>query len=268
LLHASFHNKTAFFKRYHAGYSRLEGERIPAEDEITSTFLGTLDFMHPDGVFSLWQEIFNVAGRSQSLLPDGLPHNCQLQSASIKLWPRRGEQGIRIEPDAFIEFQWQTGHRRLLLVEFKWESGLSPRQLQRQWTEFLSADEQLYACHVFIAKNISAGIASKNIEDNVWGDNDENRLLMVPWEQIRTAFLRLGRANGEITELSRFAKYMDGFLEKIGIGHFGGFKTLTIPDTLPPMLSTSLFWRPFKGFSSLPNLSSKLQTLPETLFFE
>jgi hypothetical protein len=267
LLHASFHNKTTYFKRYHPRHLRLEGERIHAEDEITSTFLGALDFMHPDGVFSLWQEIFNVAGRSQCLLPADLPHNCPLQSAEIKLWPRRNGQGITIEPDAFIEFQWQTGHRRFLLLESKWEAPLSPRdQLQTQWTKFLNSDEQRDAYHLFIAKNSSAGVASKNQSD-VWGADGENRLLMVTWEQIRTALVLLRRADGESTALSRFAEYADSFLEKIGIGHFVGFQIMTVPDALPPMLSSPLFWRPFNGFSGLPNLSNKLQTLPETLCF-
>lgn len=266
MLHASFHKKSSFLKRYHARHLRPTGERIHAEDEITSTFLGVLDFMRPADVFLLWQEVFKLAGRP-SLLPSGLHQHCHPHSAKVELWPRRKEKGTWIEPDALIEFQWEEGHRRVLLMEFKWEASLSPPdQLQRQWEDFLRPDEQGHAYHLFITKNISDGIAAKNKSD-VWTPDGENRLLVLPWELIRNALVHLRLAEEESTALFRFAKYADRFLENIGIGHFGGFQTLRVPDALPSMLSTPLFWRPFNGFLDLPEMSGKLQLLPATLFF-
>ena len=214
MLHAVYHNKGNLYKRYIRERDGLEGN-VYAEDEITSIFLGTQEFLETAYVWQIWRAIVG-----EEINP---PNQFQPpESATIQLWPRRG-----IEPDAMITFCWPNKVERLLLVEFKWdapESGVG--QLQKQWTEFLTDKERQNALHLFIAKDTSP--ARTHL--------DQWNIYPITWLQVRSRLQTCQR----VGKLETFCKLMDHFFHKIGIHPFCGFSGMQASpeflDTKPPQI--------------------------------
>ena len=59
MLHAIYHNKGALWKRYIGHRDQREGN-VYAEDEVTSAFLGTQDFLDVNDVWQIWRVIFGI----------------------------------------------------------------------------------------------------------------------------------------------------------------------------------------------------------------
>ena len=243
--------KSTLYRRY-LGSRDGEERKVHEEDEITSTIFGPLDFMPTDDVFVFWQRILDSAGQSK-FLPAGTP-----SQIAMDMWPKRPNPGTNesIEPDVMVRMTWPDTFR-ILLIELKWRSPLSEEdQLHKQWRYFLTPNERSQALHLFIAPEISSGAKAPNNKDaggDVWGD----RLLLLPWMQIRAVLRKLTFNNG----LGSWAKLADRFLERVLIGSFGGFRDLATDISLPNVLPTPLFWHPytFTGWTKLGDLP----TLPK-----
>jgi hypothetical protein len=268
MLHALERGHTKFFRRFQGDRSEVsEGEKIREEDEITSTFLGPLDFMQPKEGWRIWREILYQAGRSD-ILPDSPPVCMELT-----LWPSRSVfvgSGIRVEPDATLLFEWKNLEKKLLLIEFKWGAPLSgDDQLHRQWRGYLNDEERKYSYHIFIAPEVSAGAAARDGDmGNVWAVNDDNRLLLLPWELIRSAVKSLADNNETEKPVNRWAGLEDRFLECIGVHCFHGFKHFNSTSDIQPLAGTPIFWMPFSGFSNIPNIEVSSIPSQSTLFFK
>lgn len=197
MLHAVYHNKGALWKRYIGDRDGSEGN-VHAEDEITSTFLGTQVFLETEHVWQIWLAIVG-----KELFPLNVEQ--QPESVSIKLWPRRG-----IEPDAMLTFAWPSGETRHLLMEFKWNSGESgDGQLEKQWDEFLNPDERDNALHLFISKDVGPALTHLG----QWP------IYPITWHELRSKLQMLPREG----KLQTYCDLIDHFLEKIGIHPFSGF---------------------------------------------
>lgn len=233
MLHAFCHGKSRLFKRY-LGH-REEGEtRVCEEDEITALIMGPLDYLPAEAIGAFWKAVVEQAGQQQSLPFPREP----VSRAQMHFWPRRG-----IEPDLFVELHWPHGERRLLLVEFKWNSGLSGNdQLHRQWQEFLLPSERDDAYHLFIAPEISAGLNALSHHD-LWN----GRLLLRPWTSILGVLRHL--SGPEAVLLGRWAIQAAHFLEQLGVKRFQGFTGLRPPQ---PIKTPTIFWTPVNGFGELP----------------
>lgn len=245
MLHAIYHNKGQLWKRYIGQRDGLEGN-VHAEDEITSAFLGTQEFLDPEHVWRLWQAIVG-----EKIIPPNAEHSPV--SFAIKLWPRRG-----IEPDAMITFVWSNCAERHLMIEFKWDAGESgDGQLEKQWKEFLSDNERENALHLFIAKDIGPALPYLN----QW------RMCPITWLHVRSALMSIPRDG----KLATYCDLMDRFLEKIQIYPFNGFCRLPeAPDLPPNRFGDPIFFtqpRNFGGFSRLPDSPDFPHSECEQVFF-
>lgn len=206
MLHAIYHNKGNLWKRYLGHRDELE-RNVFAEDEITSAFLGTQNFLNPKDVWQIWQTIVGA-----DLSPQNVTSPPEF--VDIQLWPRR-----EIEPDALISFNWSNGIKGYLLIEFKWDAGESgENQLEKQWSKFLNKDERENAWHLYISKDISAAVPHLN----QW------RIRPITWLQVRSALKKV-RDSEKIMQEGTLLKYcdlMDRFMEKIQIFPFNGFCNL------------------------------------------
>lgn len=198
MLHAITQNKSTHGRRY-LGYRDKDEARVSEEDEITSIFLGPLDFMEATPVLQFWTEVFHLLGR-KVVFPAAPPIDYK-----FRLWPL----GRPVQPDAHLTFFWADNKRFDILIEFKWHAPLSGKyQLHRQWREYLNEDERKECWHVFIAPEISAGIAAKNAEKvYAWRKGDDDRLVLVSWAQISDA---LSRCRGRSDGLARWAAMTRG----------------------------------------------------------
>jgi hypothetical protein len=240
MLHAIANSKSMLYKRYLGErQGQAQEGKVSEEDEITSTILGPLDFLSASEVYAFWKHVLEKAGHS-----DKLPSS--VSDMKLKLWPSRQENNGRIEPDATIEFMENKKTTLILLMEFKWRARLSGgNQLQRQWQEFLNEQEREKALHLFIAPEISAGIAARNEED-VW----DGRLVFLPWIDIKAALKELIT---EKTPIGRWAGLVDSFLEKIGIQGFNGFSNLAHLVSSVNLHGALGLWS-FNGFAGLAHI--------------
>lgn len=207
MLHAVFHNKGSIWRRY-IGHRDGSDGNVYAEDEITSVFLGTQQFLDTAQIWKIWH---SVIGNDIAPLNESQPP----ASCKIDLWPRRG-----IEPDAFITFHWPNNIKRHLLIEFKWDAGESgDNQLKRQWEDFLTSEERLNTFHLFIAKDTSPGLMRLK----------ECPILPLTWLQIRSALKSVAHDD----KLALYCNLMDKFFEKIQIYPFTGFSNLPESPILP-----------------------------------
>lgn len=247
MLHAIDRRKSNAYQQYFKNRPK-DGRRVCSEDEITSTIFGPQEFLQTEDVFRFWVKILNVSKCSQ-ILGTQIPDRVQ-----FSFWPSRIDQasGRRIEPDATISFFWKDGKEVILLIEFKWNSPLSgDDQLYRQWKGFLSETERQHAIHLFIAKEIGAGIGALNDNrfQNVWSTPDGNKLALVPWMQIRST---LKVFSAEDSALGRWARLTDNFLQRVGIKRFAGFDHLTKRPDLNSPVPSPIFWRPYSFTHLVP----------------
>ncbi len=205
MLHAINKHKTRLHHRY-LGH-REDGERrVHSEDEITALLLGPLDFMPVEASAAFWLHLIRHGGCAH-LVPAQPP-----QRISMDFWPRKGQ----IEPDLLVTLDWLR-EQRLLLVELKWQSGLSgERQLHEQWLDYLSPEQQAIALHLFIAPDISAGRAARASED-VWGE----RLVLLSWMDVLNSLHLLPQPGAALLE--KWRAQLVGCLARLGIEPFHGF---------------------------------------------
>lgn len=211
MLHALEKKKTNYYRRY-LGVRDGHEKRVCEEDEITSTVFGALEFVDLKHVYDFWREVFRLE-RQSVLLPAESPNSCKFE-----LWPKKNN----IEPDAHFTFFWANGVRLDLLIELKWEAPLSGKdQLRKQWQDYLDIDVKNNCWHLFIAPDISAGLAARDSEvGNIWQVESDDRLILLSWAQIRDALAKFkDRSDG----FGRWAVLTSHFLEKIGVRHFKGF---------------------------------------------
>lgn len=148
MLHAINHKKTDHRRRY-LGHRDESVKRFNAEDEITSTVFGPLDFMEARQVCRFWRAVFIHIGQG------AVVRNTPPVRSSVRLWPRRpipGNIGRPREPDAHVGLSWEDGARLDILLEIKWRQPLFrenvERQLRQQWLEYLESPGQLSCTNV------------------------------------------------------------------------------------------------------------------------
>lgn len=227
MLHAIYHNKGSLWRRYIGHRDEREGN-VYAEDEITSAFLGTQNFLEVNDIWQIWEVIIG-----ESLYPPDVQY--PPERFEIALWPRR-----KIEPDALITFFWPNNEKLHLLIEFKWDAGESgTNQLEKQWKEFLTKDERDNAWHLFISKDISAAVPYIH----KW------RLIPITWLQVRSALQKVNTKKETIGNgnLVKYCNLMEKFMKKIQIFPFGGFNRLEDFPELPDAKNEFIFFKSKKG---------------------
>lgn len=245
MLHSFSHGKSHLYRRY-LGHRELGEKRVCEEDEITSLIMGPLDYMPPEASGSFWRALIERDVREDLVFPAG-----PISRVQMDFWPLR-----TVEPDLLVELHWQTGERRILLVEFKWNAPLSGNdQLHRQWNEYLTHAERDVAHQVFIAPEISAGLNAIGQED-IW----KGRLVLRSWISVLDVLNKLDCSND--AGLKKWKFQVTSLLKKLGISRFQGFRDLSPPSLLN---QSPLFWSPINGFKELeppacPTLATSLPT--------
>jgi hypothetical protein len=252
MLHAVEKRKTKYFERY-AGIRDGREKRVCEEDEIVSTIFGPLEFVDAASVFNFWTDVIQLE-RESTEFPVTLPVRCQ-----FALWPRNN----KVEPDAHFTFLWADNKRFDVLVEFKWRARLVPEdELHRQWQNYLTDDVRGNCWHVFIARDISAGLVAKGLEEvngikigKVWQIGNDDRLILISWAQIRDTLTRYrNRSDG----LARWAVLIGHFLEEIGIVRFKGFADASRALPKGSVLHRSFYRGSTHGFNGFGSAMTKL----------
>jgi hypothetical protein len=220
MLHAFARHKSKAYKRY----LRMRDDdepRVSSEDEITSIIFGPLDFLPASDIWVLWEFILgNHASDAMSgpLPPDFFPGFFPI-ACTHSFWPRKG----KVEPDLLVKFTDVTGVPRSLLIEVKWDAGVSGAdQLEKQWQVYQSG-EHASSLHVFLAKRMD----DWPLDVRPWASESSpeaaSRLRAIRWHDFKHEVVKLARMPDTSTLLKRWCTLAIGFLEQVNIHPFVGF---------------------------------------------
>lgn len=173
MLHAIEKNKSKLYERYWGVRDSFVSGNITAEDEITSTIFGPLEFMTPSDVWCI----------ARKMLGDKAAKDVKPVGFELKFWNKlKSEKENDIEPDAELIFDCGGGEFIAILFELKWNAleGKDKEgrlQLDKQWPEFklhLKEKKNCDCYHLFIAKenavNAVKGALEKQERVNIWGN--------------------------------------------------------------------------------------------------
>lgn len=212
MLHAIEKNKSKLYERYWGLQDLSVRGNITAEDEITSTLFGPLEFMTPLDVWFIAEKILG-----EDKLPTESPTKFELN-----FW-RTLENGK--EPDAELIFYANNNPILAILFELKWgaSEGVDKEgkyQLDTQWEAF----RKLHRCdayHLFIAKESAVKKVEEAINkgrENIWG----GKLTCRSWDGVRGILDKVVKEDGYA--VYRWACLVNNFLQlATATQPFGGF---------------------------------------------
>jgi len=243
MLHAFLHNKSNAYKRYLDLRDPTE-QRVSSEDEITSLVFGPLDYLSVSDKWKLWKTVLESRASTavSGLLPTDYFSEFSPTACIIEFWPKRGH----IEPDIVIRFSNDKGVDKILLIELKWNSGLSGAdQLKKQWLSYSNSEHESLL-HVFITKRM--GLQSANLDLWSCSVNDKMvvcRLRSVRWHVFMHEIAKLAHSQDTSVPLKRWCDLTVGFFAKIGIRPFVGFlTTVKLADGISTGYNEPVnFWR-------------------------
>lgn len=191
MLHAINGNKSKLYERYLGVRTGILDDSVSgnttAEDEITSTLFGPLEFMTPSDVWSI----------AKILLGDAAPKEVDPKEFKLEFWNKlKTENENYIEPDAELIFFQDRKPIVAILLELKWNAFEGKDkdgkyQLDKQWEgfnkylegKFRVRGEVLSVYHLFIAKEP----AVKNVVEDREQDARNENLICLTWDAVRAA---------------------------------------------------------------------------------
>jgi hypothetical protein len=241
MLHAFARNKSKAYKRY-LGVRNSE-PRISAEDEITSLVFGPLEFLSAYDNWHLWKLVLqshastNVSGP----LPFDYFSSFTPNACFLDFWPRKDN----IEPDLVVRFTDEQGATRSLLVELKWDAGVSGEdQLEKQWLQYQSG-QHATSLHVFIAKRARTLLP----DVQPWSSCDANgsetsRLRAISWQDFKHEIAKLSGFSSASAPLRLWSSLASGFLGQLEIRPFIGFRAaVRLAEAIPNVGGENVhFW--------------------------
>lgn len=198
-----------------------------SEDEITSIVFSPILMMNDTRLtWAFWKEVVEGTGKTW-------PYVWIPESMKIEFWPKMQTLGGRlVEPDLLFSFLGPDELCLNIIVEIKWDSGLSsPDQLVKQW--FHKEDVRGECLHFYLTKSATKGLQSINdsieyaesVPDGLNVDEWKDKLLALTWGNVH-------QAASHFSKDSIWAEAILIFLEKQGISSFTGFdwvKSLNCP---------------------------------------
>ena len=144
------------------------------EDEITSCIFGEIKYLKSLEVWNIFRHLAKAAKIEDSIWPKEVP-----DKVKFDFWPPTGP----VEPDLIVHFYKNNLSLLHIIVEVKWEAGLSPKcELVRQWGH-RSCDVGNWL-HLYLVKNVFSGIgeihsslaiAKSKCADNGYSCCDEDK---------------------------------------------------------------------------------------------
>ncbi len=223
MLHAFAHHKSRAYTRY-LRVREADEPRVSSEDEITSLIFGPLDFLSAADNWKLWKLVLqsHASEAMSGPLPSEYLAGFSPSTCTQHFWPRRGG----IEPDLVIEFADQAGATRSLVIELKWDAGVSGAdQLEKQWRD-LQGSKQTTSLHLFIAK--SMGDLPTDMQPWSCTGSDgvvSSRLRALRWHVFKHEIVKLAALPDTSLPLKRWCALASGFLAQVNIRPFVGFHT-------------------------------------------
>lgn len=243
MLHAFARNKSRAYRRY-LGVRDPSEPRVSAEDEITSLIFGPLEFLSTLDNWTLWKLV--VRSRTSISACGPLPSNFfsdfSPSSFTVEFWPRKEN----IEPDLVVQFVDDVGATRSLLIELKWDAGVSGAdQLEKQWLRYQESEHDR-SLHVFIAKRAPEMVSDTTPWTCLEADGSEAvRLRAIRWHEFKQEIAKLSHASTVSAPLKRWAVLVSDFLGQLEVRPFVGFRAVIhLAEAIPPMDGQDIvLWR-------------------------
>lgn len=244
MLHAFSGNKSRAY-RYYVGHREGLGHRVSSEDEITSIIFGPLDFLPASNNWFFWRTALTsheTVAASGPLPGDFFDPSFTPISCEMKFWMRRDN----VEPDLVVDFLDAGGAARSILLEVKWDAGLSgDDQLLNQWTVF-QAGRHATSLHVLLAKqtdNLELRAAPWSVDET--DGRKSNRLRLLRWHGLHRDLHHVWSDALAPDPIRRWAALAAEFLSRVGIRPFVGFhQTVQLAASIEIATDEDVaFWR-------------------------
>jgi hypothetical protein len=246
------------------------------EDEVTSIVFGEMRYLPPADIYSVFSRLIPAEKRLALNWLSELPDR-----AEFHFWRRR-----KVEPDLNIDFYLKGQHVASILMEVKWDAGLSPKcELIRQWNDWPHID--IPTIHLYLVKDRAAGLAEieqsvaiydnfcMSREGNCCPEDDRKRAEIERAKRLLPGWKRHLHCIGwrdlvslpkDLSHLSRFgqewARGVNAFLKTHGLESFQGFDWLrqypwssSMPQSFP-IFQTTPWFSNLKDAPELPEASS------------
>lgn len=237
MLHAVIHGKSSrWLKEIKKEFSVQPvsyHQRIPREDEITSTIFGVMKYLDSKDIY----RFFRLLSRQD--IPDGIQsadHEIIFWSSKQHKWENKSIK--RTEPDIVVSF-CIDGKKETYIIEIKWgaNSHFMEDQLEREWENFQEGETFL----IYLASTIHPDfyIKKKNFP---W--------YATTWLQ----FLEIVSAECNKTVSEKYSAYMRDlklFFNQLNIKQFDNFYILKIPSNLG-LENTEFRILNFNNFNIIP----------------
>lgn len=218
MLHAVIHGKSSRWltevRKECSIQKTINHQRIPREDEITSTIFGVMKYLDSRSVYRFFRLLSN----------QDVPINIQCVTHKIIFWNRKkhkwGNKLLRTtEPDLLVSF-CVDGKEETYIIEVKWgdNSHFMEDQLEREWENFQEGKTFL----IYLASTIHPDFYTKKRN--------------FPWYAITwVQFLEIVSAECNNALSEKYSAYMRDlklFLNQINIKKFDTFPMLKISSNL------------------------------------
>ena len=194
-------------------------ERIPREDEITSTVFGMLQYFDSREVYSFFCQLLHIPMKSTI---EDITHQFCFWESKTHRSRQNSAQDKKTEPDVIVRFQINKTEEVTFILELKWgkNSHFLPDQLERQWENFQQGETHL----IYLATHIHHDFFSKNAKYSSASWHD------VTWQQ----FLGFAQSESNQTQsysqgFRLFLEDLTEFLQKLNLRQFSTFSHLNIP---------------------------------------
>ncbi|MBS0460891.1 MAG: hypothetical protein JSS41_00275 [Proteobacteria bacterium] len=181
------------------------------EDEVVSSVFGPLlYFTDKQRATIFWHLLCGIRAYAQN------DFTSNIFTAKIEFWPSIVNER-RVEPDILVTLTPPSGSQTLLMIEAKWNSGLSKDQLKQQWDALRCSERYSNGVdvrHVFLSKKFCT-----HQEMKVSDATHVQRLTSISWAQL---VLLLQHLNNDPT-LKMWADHVQSAMTRLGQVPFNGF---------------------------------------------
>ena len=210
-------------------------ERIPREDEITSTVFGMLQYFDSREVYSFFCQLLHIPMKSAI---EDITHQFSFWESKTHKSRQNSAQDKKTEPDVIVRFQINKTEEVTFILELKWgkNSHFLPDQLERQWENFQQGETHL----IYLATHIHHDFFSKKAKYSSASWHD------VTWQQ----FLGFAQFESNQTQtysqgFRLFLEDLSLFLQQLNLRQFSRFSQFNFPIT----------WHEHKELCQLKNFS-------------
>ena len=223
MLQAVIHQKSSRWlkemNREISSTTNTSRERIPREDEITSTVFGMLQYFDSREVYAFFCKL--IKKDMETDIHD-ISHLFSFWESKTHKWKQIANKDKKTEPDVMVRFTLNKTEKITFILELKWgqNSHFGQDQLERQWANFQEGETHL----IYLATHIHHDFLFKKDQHNHTNWHD------LTWGQFLGFVLQQSYDTTSYSQgYTLFLYDLAGFLQQLNLRQFSRFSHFNFP---------------------------------------